>query len=104
MSAGCDLHRAILEVRIDRHDVHDEEGRCEIAIGVRVLGAAVRQVEIASNIGHPRYRWRNLSDEIKHAVLLKLVVYKSRLGAREAVEMATDRAAAREQLTICFGA
>ena len=98
------LHRAILEVRIDGRDVHDEEGRCGIAIGVRVLCAAVRQVEIASDIGHARCGWRKLSDEIEDAVLLKLVVYKPRLCAGEAVEMAADRAAAREQFTICAGA
>jgi hypothetical protein len=104
VSAGRDLHRAILEVRIDRHDVHDEEGRCDIAVGVRVLGAAVRQVEIASDIGHARYGWRKLLDEIEYAVLLKLVIYKPRLDAGETVEMAADGAATREQLTTCFGA
>src|ERR1700675_369428 len=37
-------------------------------------------------------------------MLLKLFIDESRLGAGEAVEMAADRATAREQLTICVGA
>ena len=104
MSAGDSLHRAIIEVRIDGRDVHDEEGRCDIAIGVRVLRAAVRQVEIAPDIGHARCGWRKLSDEIEDAVLLELVVYKPRLRAGEAVEMTADRAAAGEQFAIRTGA
>jgi hypothetical protein len=77
--------------------------RCGIAIGVWVLCAAVRQVEIASDIRHAGRGWQKISDKIEDAVLLKLVVYKPRLGAGEAVEMATDHATARKQLTICAG-
>src|SRR4029078_9672396 len=38
------------------------------------------------------------------AVLLELVVYKTRRGAGEAVETAADRAAAREQIAMCWRA
>src|SRR5262245_16296244 len=104
MSTGCSLHRAILDVRVDRRDVHDEEGRCGVTIDMWVLRAAVRQVEIASDIGHAPRGARKLSDKIEDAVLLKLVVYKPRLGAGEAVEMAADSTAAREKITVCFDA
>src|SRR5262245_62183528 len=104
MSAGCSLHRSMLDVRIDRRDVYDEEGRCDVAIDVWVLRAAVRQVQIASDIGHAPCGRRKLSDELEDTVLLKLVIYEPRLGTREAVEMAADRTAAREQITIYFGA
>src|SRR4051794_32625972 len=104
VSPGDSLHRAVLEVRIDRRDVHDDEGRCYIAIGMRVLRAAVWQVEIAPDIWHACCGWGNLSDKIKDAISLKLVIYKPRLGAGEAVEMTADRAAAREQFASCAGA
>jgi hypothetical protein len=92
------------KVCIDRRDVHDKEGRCGIAIGVWVLCAAVRKVKIASDIGHSGRGRRKLSDEFEDALLLKLVVYKPRLSAGEAIEMAADRAAAREQPTTCADA
>src|SRR5262245_44571177 len=104
VSAGRDLHGAILEVRIYRRDVHDKEGSCEIAIGVWVLCATVRQVKIASDIGHCSCGRRKLSDEFEDAVLLKFVVYKPRLNTGKTIEMAADRAAAREQPATCADA